>query len=753
MHHRSFLFCGILIAFLGAGFAPTSAWGQTDATLRIVVTSAEDGSPLQGANVILSSLDTGEIAEAGATDRDGLLEMTGLTPGRYSIQISYLGFETHRDTLALQAERRIYSTALAVKPGQLEEVTVQGRRGVTQRQAGLQTIHSSDLERIPTPGPGGDLASYLQTLPGVVSVGDKGGQLYIQGGAPSQNRYLIDGLPVVQPFHISSFYSAFPQSIVQSVDLYAGGFGAEYGEALSSVLDVRLRPGNMKEYNGSTALGPHLASVNVEGPIVRGQQSFLASARYSLIDETAGPLFGKDADLGFYDLTGRYSFQQENATCNVTAMRTHDRGSIGPQQNRQLSWSNTVIGGRCLILDEQFGHTFSVRGGYTGFQNSMGAVGSPQQRASRWQAYLILNQDQTFLGQHVDFGGRIAVGQYNAEIDEQFVGIETLSQYQDLVRVHGSIDWTVNDYLTLTPGIAGQVTLSLNPTFDPRLRLSIRPDGTDQQEISLATGIYHQIDEAVTDQRDTGTVFSVWQAPDREAPLPRALHAIVSYRQRIGSSFEASVEGYAKRLENIPVSKWTPEAGLNTETALANGIAHGANARIEFRRGPLYLYTGYAWSTVTYEATTEDLGAWVDGALFSYAPPHDRRHQVNAVSSYKFGGVTASVSWEFGSGRPYTRIYGFDLSLEIPQEEPTRDPGTAHTLYERPYGSRLPVYHRLDVALERSFDLSDNLALNTKLGAINLYDRPNIFYYDVSTLQRVNQSPLLPYFSLQFQLD
>ncbi|MFB6098993.1 MAG: carboxypeptidase regulatory-like domain-containing protein, partial [Salinibacter sp.] len=543
---RRLLFIVLGLFSVSCVTAPPPARAQDTATLRIVVTSTADGNPLEGANVQLRPPDAKTNVRAGATNRDGYLAFRGLAPRRYRIAISYVGYKTHRDTVSLKAGRRIYSAALTPRPERLEEVTVEARPGLAQRQAGRQTIEPAALGRIPTPGPSGDLASYLQTLPGVVSVGDRGGQLYIQGGAPTQNRYLIDGLPVVRPFHISSFYSAFPQNIIQSVDLYAGGFGAEYGEALSSVLDVRLRPGNMKRYTGSAAVGPHLAAIHAEGPLVRGEQSFLVSARYSLLEQTA-PLWGQNARIGFYDVTGRYTFQRENATCNVTALRTHDQGSIGASEDRVLTWSNTVIGGRCFFLDEQLNQTFSVRGGYSGFHNTAGTKGNPEQEAGRWRAYIMLNGDQTLLGYPVDFGGRLTLGRYRARLASPFVGVDEISDTQGMVRAHWSLDWAPSDYLTVVPSLAVRATYSVRLSADPRVRLSFRPTGTEQQEISFAAGVYRQIDEGISDQRDAGTVFTVWKPPALEDPLPSALQALLGYRYRLGSSLEASIEGYAKQ--------------------------------------------------------------------------------------------------------------------------------------------------------------------------------------------------------------
>jgi hypothetical protein len=139
--------------------------------------------------------------------------------------------------------------------------------------------------------------------------------------------------------------------------------------------------------------------------------------------------------------------------------------------------------------------------------------------------------------------------------------------------------------------------------------------------------------------------------------------------------------------------------------------------------------------------------------VFSYTPAHNRTHQVNAVSSYEWLGFTTNVSWQLGSGRPYTRVFGFDLSLDLPEQSPTGSPGTALTLFDQPYSADLPFYHRLDASIDRSFDVAPRARLEAKVGAINVYDRSNIFYYDVNRLQRVDQSPVLPYVSLQVLVE
>jgi hypothetical protein len=719
-----------------------------------VVTAADDGSPMPGANVVLTGLED-DTRRAGATDTDGFLEIRNIAPGRYQITVSFVGYVSQRDTLTLRSGRRVYNVSLPVREQELEEVRIEAEGGAARQEAGLQTATAADLDRIPTPGPSGDLASYLQTLPGVVSVGDRGGQLFIRGGTPSQNLIEVDGIPITNPFHISSLYSAFPQEIVRSADIYAGGFTAEYMDATSSVINVTLRQGNMKDFGGSASVSPFLASTRIEGPLKRDSQSFLVVARRSIIEQTSESVYDREVPLNFYDLTGRYTLQTESASCNVTGMLTDDEGRISNDRNTVLSWSNTAFGGRCLVFGERIDRALDFRAGFSRFSNEAGTEASPERSAETQEIYMSIDTEQPMLGTTLDFGTRFSVTSYEADLDEKFVSLDRIKENGASFEVYGSLTFTPSEKLTLKPSLGIHLTGQQlgTPTAEPRFRMTYRPTGSERQEFSLALGKYNQVDEGLTDRRDAGTNFTVWRQADEDNAYPQALHGILGYSQQIGDAVEVSVEGYAKRLSNVLVPQWTPEARFNTRTALADGSVYGVDTRLEFQTGSFYSFVGYGWSNVEYEASRDDLGAWIEGSIFSYSPPHDRRHQVNAVASYELGGVTANVSWQFGSGRPYTKVFGFDLAPDLPAQKPTTSPGTAFTLFDRPYGARLPTYHRLDVSLGRSFDLSSGLSIETKAGAINTYDRSNIFYFDVNTLQRVDQSPVLPYLSLRVQVD
>ena len=731
-----------------------SAAAQTNGIVRGVVTSAEDGEVLQGANVILTGVDS-DIRRTAVTDANGFYEIRNVVPARYRVRTSYVGFATHQDTLDVSAERRSYNVALSPTAQRLDEVRVEVERGGTQRQAGLQTVGAQDLDRIPTPGPGGDLASYLQTLPGVVAGGDRGGGFNIRGGKTSQNLFLVDNLPLIKPLHISNFYSSFPQGAVKGADVYAGGFGAEYMGKISAVVDVTLRKGNMQEYAGSASVSPFVSSARVEGPIEKGRQSFLAIVRRSTVEET-GPLLGRDVPLSFYDVTGRYSLQREGASCSLTGLRTHDKGRLSNERNTELSWSNTAVGGRCLLFGTGLDHALKISAGYTRFENSAGRVDSAERMAGLQRGFFDLEQEREMSWGTLQLGMRAQFTSYKFEVDQKFTFSQSGRPFGGALNAFGAVETELGEHFTFAPSLGFQIhSRTFPPTYEPRLRLTYRPDGTDQQEVSLALGKYHQMSQGITDTQDAGTEFTIWTPEPVTDTPPRALHGILGYQQQILDNLDVSVEGYVKDIANIAVPEWSVLDRFETNLTPAGGLTYGVDARVELTINSFYLFAGYGWSRVTYEAAQDDLGAWIEGSVFEFSPSHDQRHQVNVVSEFRVGDASANLSWEFGSGRPYTRAYGFDLAPDIASQltPPVNESGQALVLFDEPHGGRLPPYHRLDASVSRPFDLSSRTTLEAKVGAVNVYDRRNIFYYDISRDNVVDQIPIYPYVSITVSVN
>lgn len=750
----------IILAGLAFLFTKPVFAQSGNATLRIIATTEDEGTPVIAANVLLTSTE-GDTLKAGVTDAYGFLEFPNLEARTYNIRISYIGYETYIGTVTLEdGQTQIHRPEMATDTAELDELVVRARRSTIQREAGLQSISPEDLTRVPTPGPGGDLTMYLQTLPSVVTTGDRGGELHIRGGTPSQNLVLVENMPVIKPFHISNLFSAFPQNVLSGVDVYAGGFGAKYTGATSAVLDVNIRQGNMRSFQSEAAVSPYIASFQAEGPIVPEQQSFMLMGRYSLIEDTGPKLTGEDVPLKFSDFIGRYSIKWPTIVCNMTGMHTYDSGRINPARMVDLTWSNTAVGMRCLGFAEELNNTVDFTIGYTGYNSTESGIDNIDRESSINMGYMRMDNRGNLFGIPTDYGFKLEFIQYQAYLDDpfaqtrgrdvRFTGLSsTLDEISTLLSTYLSLDWDPARKWTVRPGVASQMNIrDVKPTFEPRLRIFWQPQGNDDLEFSFAAGRYIQMNEAINDERDAANVFYVYKPIDKDDPLPTALHGILGYRQQINPAFGLSVETYVKNQENIPVAQWTREPANTLETGLVESFTYGADIQAEMNLRRFYLSASYGYSEVTYEAPSNELVAWIDEPVFSYNPAHDRRHQLNVIASLNLGKYTANASWQYASGGPFTQIYAFDLALtDLPRQNPLTTQGQAMTLYSRPYDGKLPSFQRLDVSLNRTFEISRGFEIEAEVGAINTLNTTNVFYFDVNTLQQVDQLPLVPYLS------
>lgn len=736
-------------------WAPSA--GAQDVSLRGFVRDAASGQALTGANVALQGLPG--PARGAATDADGFYLIGGVAPGRYALRVSYVGYLPYTDTLALSGERTPVQVNAELEPAaqELEKVTVAAESGAAKLEAGRQRIRPADLKRIPTPGPGGDLTMYLQTLPGVVSAGDRGGQLFVRGGTPSQNLVLLDGTLVYQPFHIVGFFSAFPQDLISEVDFYAGGFPAEYAGRISSVLDVSTRAGNYRRFEGSASLGPFLTGVSVEGPVREGL-SFLASVRTSVIERTAPTVVGEDLPLKFGDQFIKVQSSSDTGGCSVAGLHTYDRGKIDLESDDVFRWQNYVVAGRCLAFSPGSPLIAELKAGVSYYENEAGSIDESLggvddlRTASTWR----LNTDGDLSYQMGDlnwsWGFRVRAGRVSYQLQELFQGAGTAEE--DLTirgGMHGGVTWTPGDRLTLAPSLAFTKPEGLPVSLEPRLRALWRPWGTGAHQLSAAAGLYRQTLVGLTDERDAGSAFTAWQfAPDERQP--EALHGLLGWRSAVGGGLDLSAEGYYKRLTDLLVPTWDTNARFTTALGPATGTSYGFDARVELNRAPFYGYLGYGYSWTEYALEQEVFSEIFGDAVQTYHPQHDRRHQLNAVGSVDLGAWQASVRWEYGSGLPYTAPLGFDAAFDLRTLPDVRtELGDLRFLFEQPFNERLPAYHRLDVSAERTFDFAA-ADVTLEAGAINLYNRANLFYFDLFTLSRVDQLPLVPYLSLQISI-
>ena len=511
---------------------PMQASAQ-NSTLRVFVTADDDGAPLVGANVILRSAETDKIIRAGSTNNDGIVNYRNIGSNTYRLVISFIGYETYTSEISLDSNQvKVKRITLEVSDNVLEGIVVSANRNQEAGNAGIKSISRQEIARVPTPGAGGDLASYLQNIPGIVSVGDRGGDFNVRGGQPNENKVLVDDIPLIKPFHISNLFSAFPDNLISNVDLYTGGYDAQYYGVTSAIIDMNLRPGNFKEYEGGGSVGTYLSSFRLEGPISEDASSFLLMGRKSLVDETSSFLSNDQSPTNFYDVTARYSLQKENYRCNATALHTYDNGQLNPARSSYLSWSNTAIGGRCLGFSEELNFPVEYTAGFSRFHNEVSSDKKTTRSSGVSILYFGLEHKETISGIPLDYGLEITSQHFMGKLDDKFTNPESYDEYSPTLYLFSSLTFDINKYLTIKPGIGFlgtfDDTFGIVPSLEPRLRISYLPDGTNKQKVGLAFGKYSQGNTSLTDELDAGTNFRLLKPGSFSEPIQTALHGIAS---------------------------------------------------------------------------------------------------------------------------------------------------------------------------------------------------------------------------------
>jgi len=253
----------ILLAFL-LTIISISAIAQ-DATVKGFVYDKKSGEPAIFINVYLEG-----TTQGASTDVNGYFVISKIKPGNYNMVVTSLGYDTIRENVTF-ASGELLSKNFFIEEASIDLKTVyvsaERQSLKTETKISVTKVTPKQIDQIPSVGGQADLAQYLQVLPGVVFTGDQGGQLYIRGGSPIQNKVLLDGMVIYNPFHSIGLFSVFETDILRNADIYTGGFGAEYGGRISSIMDITTRDGNKKRLSGKLSASTFGASVLLEGPL------------------------------------------------------------------------------------------------------------------------------------------------------------------------------------------------------------------------------------------------------------------------------------------------------------------------------------------------------------------------------------------------------------------------------------------------------------------------------------------------------
>lgn len=759
----------IALCFLTMLWAAIPLFGQ-QSVIKGFVQDKETGEPVELANIRLLETNRGS-----STDEHGYYFILDAPPGQYILEAQRIGYAPHVQKIILGAGETLTINFIIDKESySLDEIAISAARTKARTQIKVSEIEvlPADITRLPSFGSLPDIAQHLQSLPGVVSSGDAGGQIYIRGGSPVQNKVLMDGAIIYNPFHTSGLYSVFDLDAVRKTEVYTGGFGAEYGGSLSSVIDVTTRYGNINKYAGKVDVSTIGSKLLLEGPVFRpkpdgkSNASFLAYYKTSYFDEAAKSYYSyidRDLPFSFHDLYGKFSlFSGEVFKANLYGFSFSDHsGSQGSAFD--YSWKNQGFGSNFFISPPQSSLLMQIFFAVSGFNMELEEA-SYRPRESGVNSVNLGIRINKYMGSHYFKYGlevltlKTAYYYYSTDFNQT-----EQSNNSSEVSGYFSFFGNYNKFL-IRPGIRFTLYSALN-IFSMEPRLSMKYLVTDRFRLKVAGGLYTQNLISAVSDRDIVNYFRGYlSAPvniaatngksNTDYSLQEAWHVILGSEIEIGKRFFLNLEAYYKgypQLINYNRDKLLNEYDhpeepdiLTRDFILETGYSQGIETSLDYKSDRLILSLIYSLSktTRTYENK--------NGEKITYAPHFDRRHNVNFLGTVILSNDRSwelNLRWNLGSGFPFTPAKGFYESNTI-DELQIGNLMTQNGILDIYYGTynaaRLPAYHRLDASIKKMFLLKGSMRIETELNVINIYNQDNIYYVDRSSNETIYQLPVLP---------
>lgn len=754
-------------------FITSFAFSQTG-SVRGFVYDKTTGEPVIFTNVMLKGTNYGS-----STDVNGYFVISKIPKGNYSLRVSFMGYEENLTPVKINPNA-VTTVRIEIQPSSkvlnAVEISAEKQAARTESQVSIEKITSKEITQMPSIGGTADLAQYLQVLPGVVFTGDQGGQLYIRGGSAIQNKVLLDGMVIFNPFHSIGLFSVFETDIIRNADIYTGGFGAKYGGRLSSVMDIKTRDGNKKNTHGKVGASTFGANVLLEGPIIKQDTSkdislsYLFTAKNSYLSKTSKSIYSYiDGSLpyDFLDMYGKLTLSgSAGSKLNLFGFNFTDK--VNQYKSiANFDWVNRGVGGNFLLLP---GNTSAIVEGvfaYSDYTVNMEETTTGEKKKSNIGGFNVGLSATNFLGDNqLNYGVEMIGNTTNTTINK----VDDIN-YSTELGVYGAFKGVWNKFV-YEPSFRLSYYAALGE-LSPEPRLSLKYNLTDHIRIKAATGLYSQIFVDTKPDADIVNLFTGYLTISPESMnivgtykgetinsyLQTSKHFIIGTEIDIARNTTLNIEGYYKTMSGLVTLNrnklyddddehssdgTNPQPDyLKKEYAIENGKAYGMDLSVKYDDDRLYVWAVYSLGKVTR-----------DDEVSEYVPHYDRRHNVNVLISYQMGlsrSWEVSFRWNYGSGFPYTpnkggaENLGFQSGIDFDYIFAN---GTLQMLYGTYNSKRLPAYHRLDLSVKKRFDVFKSSILELNLSVTNVYNRDNLFYQDRITSARVNQLPIMPSFGL-----
>lgn len=723
------------------------------------------------------------------TDVNGFFSIPKLGVGEYIIKIENSDFDSIVKTITINKSNQIIDLkfelvkSTSIKKFDAIDISAERKRKKTEVLVGVNRLNKKEVERIPSVGAENDIVGAFSVTPGVVTTGDQGGQLYVRGGTPIQNKILLDGMTIYTPFHSIGFFSIFETELIKNVDIYTGGFDSKYGGRISSVMDITYRDGNKNEFGGKVSVSPFLAKFVLEGPITKakngssGKNSFIFSAKHSLLDYTSKSLYprvneGNGLPFNFTDLYGKLTFSSDGGS-KFSFFGFSNSDQVNYTDLADLSWNQSGGGMNFVLIPS--GSPVFIRGhlNASNYNLKFLEAGVPERSSSIGGGelgfdftYFQKNEGQMDIGLAVNgFNTKfLTYNEASRKIEEENFNFE-FNSYINYKVIKGRF--------VIQPGLRLQSYLTQS-VVSPEPRLGIKYNASEFLRLKFSGGRYSQNFTSASSDKDIVNLFNgLLSAPTNfqnkfvnengtESEVKDALqyswHAIGGFELDLNKYLSLNLEGYAKiftQLSNINQNKiYDDVAEFNNiddvykkDFIIESGKSYGVDALLKYSKDRIFLWAVYSYG-YSYR--------W-DG-FDRYFPVFDRRHNINLVGTYLFGkkkDLEFSTRWNLGSGLPYTPTAGGyqteNFSNGINTDITTSNSSSVDLVYGSFNSQRLPYYHRLDITMKKNYVFKNKTTMEIIVSVTNVYNRNNIFYKNRVTNKEIYQFPILPSLGVSYK--
>lgn len=752
---------------------------QPSGSISGFVRDATDGESLIRASVYLEDLQLGSI-----TNVSGYYVIPRIPPGEYVLACTYIGYQAFKKSIRVEpGENEKLDIALVAQALETLETVVRVDSMKTVEKLFEKPISEIRLShrqvsQVPQVAEA-DLLRSLQTLPGILPLSDFSSALYVRGGTPDQNLYMVDGSDVYNPEHAFGIFSTFNTDAIKQVELSKGGFGAEYGGRLSSILDVTNLDGNREEFEGSAAISLLSTKTTLQMPL-GGRGSLSGSVRRTYFDQTVGRKLDDIPDYYFYDGNIKAFLDLgENDKLALSGFGGRDFLSVifneeaTAKAGIQADWGNKTgslrwtrvfspsLFGNFWVTGSRFTSDFIFEEAQTSERNLVTDVTLKGHIEHHHSQELVTRFGFERKDLHVrlrhEFGG--------GEID--------LQNRPEHYVLYAKGNWRPGRLWDVDAGLRYNL-FQADRTFqnlDPRLAVKYRL--TDKINLKAATGLYHQYLHRIP--RFIAT--DVWTTANQYQDESDARHFILGYQQEFARNYQLEVETFYKDYSNIYQFNQTfitelEETGFdaenrpiftNTKGMFNRGDGNSVGVEVLLRKdvGAVTGWIGYSLARTRYKFDGINGGR-------EFAPRHDRTSTLNAVGNVDIRNALRKLR---GKRKKQDRgRWTLGLNLVHSSGQPITEPGSGYIVYsdpEDPYDgivyaptrinhARLPYYGRLDLSLtyERQFR---GWSMAPYVQVFNAGSRKNVWFvnYDyaggISDVDEQQMFPLLPTCGINFR--